>query len=63
MQERLTALGFPVYQELARRAGCEIFNVNSKQAKQMAGNAWHVANAGTVLLVALASIILTDTDN
>jgi hypothetical protein len=33
------------------------FDVDGSQAKQMAGNAWHVANAGTVMLVTLASIV------
>jgi hypothetical protein len=58
--ERLACLGFPVTESLARAAKCPRLHMDSKQASHMAGNAWHVGNAGLVLTVALSCVEVVD---
>jgi hypothetical protein len=52
--ERMAALGFPVYPRLAQAAQCPVLEFEFQSLSAMAGNAWHCANAGMVLMCALA---------
>ena len=56
-KEKLASLGFPVFRSMAEAAGCPLFAVDvDNDAGAMAGNAWHLHNAGLVLLAALSSV-------
>jgi hypothetical protein len=63
-KERLALMGFPVYPALAKASGVEVMKIdNIRQAKLMAGNAMHLANAGAILAVTLACVEVKAKDN
>ena len=62
-RELLASMGVPVYEHLARQAGVPAVAVRpGAQAAKMIGNLFHVASAGSVLLAALSSASLVQTD-
>ena len=51
-KERLAAMGFPVYQNLAEAACCAVDVVSPNGPAYSVGNAMHVANAGSIVILA-----------
>ena len=54
--ERLVALGYPANLQTSNAARCQPVPIPTAGADAMAGNAWHLSNAGLVLLVALSCV-------
>ena len=52
-KECLSAMGFPVYRDLAQAAEMEVDVISATAARYSVGNAMHVANVGSVLAFAL----------
>ena len=57
--EKLCSLGYPVNEMMAKAAGCQLLEVESPHLHAMAGNAWHICNAGMVMVAALACVETT----
>ena len=57
-KERLAALGFPVYADMAASAQCQPFSISGQFIKHEAGNSWYVGSAGLVLLVSLSCVAI-----
>jgi hypothetical protein len=57
-RERLAAMGWPIYDSLAARAGTSVpihvASMPTRQQSQAAGNSYHVALAGVFQFVSLA---------
>ena len=61
VKEKATALGFPVYSQLANCAGLQpIPAVTGICGHELLGNSMHVASVGVVALAALVSIRIHD---
>ena len=54
-REKAACMGFPVYDDLARKARVPL-DVSTVKCSAAIGNAMHVANIGTVLLATMFSI-------
>jgi hypothetical protein len=53
-KERLAAMGWPIYPELAAAAGSHMAVVDDiRRARQFAGNSYHVATVGLLIMVCL----------
>jgi len=60
-REKLAALGYPVYEMMAEAARCDLLQIDSPDLHAQAGNAWHISNAGMIMVVALACFEFTQT--